>query len=318
MKILKKLGIVAVVLLMCIVLTVILLILGEHQWQADVKPLSLEEIERLASVAVSDTHDNNEEQREESANTPEQSTHVNLSAPEHKITDEAEGHTVDPAAGEAVEQPGSDANGPNVFRDEPEDAELHPPPQAGLASRPEEEQLLKRFSQQRDFERTKTKAGLFLLRVVGFAVCKIRQDATDPWTCSIPGQIGRLKLHVGDFDTARSYLSEAMRVEKDEPWRRVLACHLAWIEEDPQVAVALLEQSLAGPLGGVTDPSFLEGYAEFNALDLCVATGSEELANDYYQRYRDSWRQWLEKDRRTWFSETLTWIQEREATIHSK
>ena len=154
----------------------------------------------------------------------------------------------------------------------------------------------------------------------------------------MPRLIGTNELKVGNFDTARSYLREAMRVEKDESMRRYLACQLAWIEEDPHVAAALLEQSCGGAVGITVDPVYNECLAPTNALDLCVTTGSKELADYYYHRYRDSWRRWLDIGTKRLqemnlpketilpkaylpapcHPETLTWLQERLARDESR
>ena len=173
------------------------------------------------------------------------------------------------------------------------------PEQMRLATVPTREQLLNHFRQHSGVTRMQRGGELFLEKVIGSTIYRARPDSTAPWVCSIPGQIGRQYVNMGDFDTARNYLRQAVRVEKNEAFRGYLCEQLAWIEDDPQVAVELLLQACA------TKPLFTEGEAQCDALNLAVATGSEDLAKYFYYRYHHSWSEWgmLSADTEKWISE---------------
>lgn len=185
-------------------------------------------------------------------------------------------------------------------------ADSSAPPQALLASRPTGEQLLQKFDKFIGSERMKFRGELLVQRVVVSGVDMVTQET--PWISGhLHGEVGRWSLHLGDFDAARSHLREAVRVEKDESWRKTLGALLAWVEEDPKVATVLLEQSCSGqPYAAMP-----EVWAPLNALELAVMTGSDELADYYFQRFRYSWQDWLNEGYTSVFPEVLAWIEER-------
>jgi hypothetical protein len=63
---------------------------------------------------------------------------------------------------------------------------------------------------------------------------------------------------------------------------------LAWLEDDPEVATALIEQSLTMMAGPDLKPGG-SAFLALNALELAVVTGSDDLAESYYQRFSDGW-----------------------------
>ena len=300
---------IALAVLACIVAAILSLMQGVRNWQVAVKPLSVEEIRGLASVTADSTQDGPGRQAID-GDEAGSSAGAQSGLPERNNTGKAESRTDDVAARRAVELEDSGPANSTDASDADENTEPRLPKNEQLASLPSEEQLLRRFYQHTGSERARRKAQLLASEILGASIYRARQGATDAWTCSIPGQVGMQSVYAGDFDKARNYLREAVRVEKDEAWRRYVCAQLAWLEDDTQVAVALLEESCAGPVEIGVASSFWEAYTEFNALDLAVATGSEELADYYFRRYRDSWQQWISDGRRPCLPETMTWLQE--------
>jgi hypothetical protein len=222
---------------------------------------------------------------------------------------------------EEGEERSSEAAGLTAQPAGPDRTKSGPPKTMRLASCPTKEQLDALPPGAEGLSgvaRIKLKANLIEEKIIGLVGYKCGLDAGLRY--SVLGRIGDHYFFFGYFDTARSYLQEAIRVEKDECQRRYWCMRQAWLEEDPEVAVALLDESLSGPLSKA-HPDDFESLAQFNALDLCVVTGSEELAEYYYLRYRDSWPKWMAGRYNLSMRchpETLTWLQNREAKGDTK
>lgn len=97
--------------------------------------------------------------------------------------------------------------------------------------------------------------------------------------------IGQLALSRGDIDEARDYLRAALEANirsGDLSLRQLICARLAWAEDDPEVAAALLAASCtaARPI----DEENLPGYVQ-DALVLSILTGSDALAEHYYAQW---------------------------------
>ncbi|MBI5093782.1 MAG: hypothetical protein HZB26_15240 [Candidatus Hydrogenedentes bacterium] len=175
-------------------------------------------------------------------------------------------------------------------------AAVIPPHSIGLVAAPTHEQIREAWSSEyaRDFGSARARASRTLLSAVATAF-------GGSYCGQMRGEIGEGYLRAGDFDAARNYLRAAIRIERDYFGKSYDYVKLAWLEEDPQVATALLERSCAKSSPGAE----IDIRAPQNALRLAIVTGSDELATYYYQRYRDSWDQWhdqLDSDIRVWIA----------------
>lgn len=280
MGLLKKLGIGAAALLACLVLAVLVFTQLEARWEARVRPLSIEELQELTARDTGRGTDDSEER-----------------------TGTAAGQ-----AGASTVPAGSPGN-----NSEPSDARNAAP--LRLASRPTPDQLARVFRNPTGSAPgvVAVKAIVFALKVGFMTFYEIRGDDVR-FGLSATERAASTSLVAGDFDSARAWLREGVRVEEREEWRRLHAGLLAWVEEDPEVAAALLEESCSGRCG---DPGWGAGtwVAPVNALDLCIATGSEDLAERYYLRYRESWPKWMEL--RLGFGAANQFGAEREAWIRN-
>lgn len=299
MKLIKKIGAIALVLLVFLVMLVLVLMGFASQWQASIKPLSVEEVRRLAA-------------------TPSAPRPVNPDAPKPQSSAKAE-LQADDKAKEEGECPGEDPSVPAKVSAKAENAPLRPPNPTGLASQPTKEQVRKWFRYYLDDDIPKARVRAFTERIVCSAIWTATRGATGDFSGQTPRLLGRAYLRAQDFETARDFFREAVRVEKDECRRRFLCCDLAWFEDDPQVAAALLEESCAGPVWSGPNSEYFTIHAQYNALGLCIATGSEELANYYYERYRGSWPQWMGEPAFAGSEdETVAWLHERLVRDNSK
>jgi hypothetical protein len=120
----------------------------------------------------------------------------------------------------------------------------------------------------------------------------------------VPANIAGMYLSSGEFDKARPYLREAVRVHFVEVLRIDLCGQLAWLEDDPAVAAALIEESLSSMTNADSTGA---AYAALNALELAVVTGSDAMAADYFQRCRGRWPAFLEL-RGTQFPNATAWL----------
>jgi hypothetical protein len=120
-------------------------------------------------------------------------------------------------------------------------------------------------------------------------------------------QIADRACAVGDYTTARDYYREALRTGKRAfSWklvgsapperqvsRQIIVAELAWLEEDTEVATALLQESCASNSN--------KRWALFRAMQLSVLTDSDDLAEYYLKRLSDvpgveKVKKWLERD----------------------
>ena len=90
-------------------------------------------------------------------------------------------------------------------------------------------------------------------------------------------QISNRSFLLGDTVTARNYFQEALRTGIQGRSRELICAQLAWLEEDPEVATALLQESCAS------------GFSSWllKAIDLAVLTNSDDLADYYLKRLSD-------------------------------
>lgn len=96
---------------------------------------------------------------------------------------------------------------------------------------------------------------------------------------NIPLIVAQGMLELGDDrTTAREYMGEALSDPNNEYCREMICAELAWVEDDPEVATALLERSCAKAGIG-------EEFAFYNAMHLAIVTHSDELADSYFGRW---------------------------------
>jgi hypothetical protein len=96
--------------------------------------------------------------------------------------------------------------------------------------------------------------------------------------------VGSNEFHHGEIDEARKYYESSLKLHVEESdtngyWYSLHA-RLAWVEEDPEMAVQHIEQSLKVP-----HHQMLHHYVE-NAIRLSVLTESDALAEYYYRRWK--------------------------------
>ena len=91
-------------------------------------------------------------------------------------------------------------------------------------------------------------------------------------------QISAVAMQVGDRATARDYLCQAFRDAEDEDRRETFCMTLAWVEDDPDVAAALLQRSCARGTR----------YCLYQAMCLGIVTHSDELADHYFRRWSET------------------------------
>jgi hypothetical protein len=143
-----------------------------------------------------------------------------------------------------------------------------------LSSKPTREQIQKKFScTVEETHKTETTIILFLSSTA----------YTLRGSPGIPYDVGKWSAYVGDFASARNYLRESVRVEPDAALRGQSCAMLAWLEDDPEISAALIEESLAAP-----ENSGMDGWAPANALHLALVTGSDETAAAIWARYHDA------------------------------
>jgi hypothetical protein len=118
-------------------------------------------------------------------------------------------------------------------------------------------------------------------------------------------QIGDRACQVGDYTAARDYYREALGTGKQafsyklvgslraerKISREYICAWLAWLEEDTEVATALLQESCASD-----NKSLLP-----RAVRLSILTNSDDLADYYFKRWSDvigteKTAQWLKRD----------------------
>lgn len=98
-------------------------------------------------------------------------------------------------------------------------------------------------------------------------------------------RIGQLAMSRGDIDEARAYFRAALEANirsGDLSLRQSICGELAWAEDDPEVAAALLEASVT--VNRPIDEEFMALRLQ-NALALSILSGSDALAEHYYARW---------------------------------
>lgn len=94
-------------------------------------------------------------------------------------------------------------------------------------------------------------------------------------------EIGQKAWAAGDAETARTYLREALSKDRRPGVRAWVCVDLAWLEDDPEVATALLQESCA--TGDDVPVAFVDQL--WNAVNLSVLTHSDALAEHYFERW---------------------------------
>jgi len=124
------------------------------------------------------------------------------------------------------------------------------------------------------WDRAFTGAWLGALKRVESAVWLAKPDSIGSFVL----EIGTESFQMGDFTTARDYLREALRTEKRDFSRGWICGWLAWLEEDPEVAMALLQESCASG----------NALQLRDAMHLAILTNSDDLADYYFRRWSDA------------------------------
>jgi len=131
-------------------------------------------------------------------------------------------------------------------------------------------------------------------------------------------QIADRACAVGDYTMARDYYREALRTGKrafswrlvgsDPPEhqisREMICAELAWLEEDTEVATALLQESCASNSN--------KRWALFRAMHLSILTDSDDLAEYYFKRWSDvteaeKVKHWTDQDDGRWPPKIQAW-----------
>ena len=102
--------------------------------------------------------------------------------------------------------------------------------------------------------------------------------ATTDSPSSFMREIGHESFQAGDDETARRYLRELLRTEANASRREHICRRLAWVEEDPEIAAALLRESCATNRPGALS----------DAMRLAILTNSNEVADHYFERWADA------------------------------
>ena len=111
-------------------------------------------------------------------------------------------------------------------------------------------------------------------------------------------QVGEILMSAGEWDDARRYLGQALEESTSRSVFRRVCARLAWLEEDPQKAVRLLELSIdEEALSSRIEDNRIAGKDRVadllattleerlaDAVELCRSTGSEVLAYHYLER----------------------------------
>jgi hypothetical protein len=124
------------------------------------------------------------------------------------------------------------------------------------------------------WDRAFTGAWLGALKRVESAVWLVKPGSTGSFAI----EIGSESFQMGDFTTARNYLREALRTGKRDFSREWICSWLAWLEEDPEVATALLQESCASG----------NALSLRDAMHLAIFTNSDDLADYYFKRWSDA------------------------------
>ena len=125
----------------------------------------------------------------------------------------------------------------------------------------------------REWERPIMKVSLGVRKRMEAFVWLVKPDSTAEFAI----QISNRSFLLGDTVTARNYFQEALRTGIQGRSRELICAQLAWLEEDPEVATALLQESCAS------------GFSSWllKAIDLAVLTNSDDLADYYLKRLSD-------------------------------
>jgi hypothetical protein len=104
------------------------------------------------------------------------------------------------------------------------------------------------------------------------------------------------KMRLGQWDAARRYYWQVLDSDVRPYIRDSALANLAWLEEDPEKAALLLELSCEND----------QGHLLASAIRLCLATGSDALADHYiarlfakepqWKRYHPEWARRLDPD----------------------
>jgi hypothetical protein len=287
---LKQLGIGAAAALACLVLAVIVLSQLAARWEARVQPLTVEEVRQLMAKSSGPRSDDSQKRAALAGDLPGE-----------------EAGTTDPiTAGTEAETPLLDSRTAKALR---------------LASRPTPDRLARKFETPTGsaVKVASAKVSAFVSRAVWFTVYQLRGNMIIGYRSTL-NRAADASLDAGAYASARSWYREGIRVAGNDVSRRYYSEQLAWLEEDPEVAAALLEESFSRPIEDKSRGPYDPWIAAMNALDLSIATGSDDLAEGYYLRFRDSWPRWTEMHRAfaKFGPEREAWIRNYEAKAASK
>ena len=141
-----------------------------------------------------------------------------------------------------------------------------------LAGRPKDSDIIGQYSGL--WDRGFTRAYLGGLKRVESASWLSSGDSSRGFAL----EIGYESYRMGDFETAKKYLREALRIEQEQFRREHICSMLAWLEEDPEIAAALLRESCVSG----------NRHRLSQAMTLTVVTGSDGLADHYFKRWANA------------------------------
>jgi len=247
---LKWLGIIAVVLLMLVVLAVLILTPLANRRQQAFQPLSDETLQQVLSGADKDHAETGHTMRDASGST----------GPDTLTADSLDDSQDD----DSGDQSGSAIPARPTLR---------------LVRTLARKDILLIYPHGNDniFRNVFEIADISLLKLMEMAAWQANSVRAEHFAF----KIGSAALRRGDLEEARNYLREALEASvrhESKTWRNAICQRLAWVEQDPEVAAAFLEESCSMTNGML--PHFLQG-----ALCLAILTDSDELADYYYARW---------------------------------
>ena len=164
------------------------------------------------------------------------------------------------------------------------------------------------------WRRTAMRASLGVRKRMEAVAWLVKPDSTG----NLAMQIGDRACQVGDYAAARDYYREALRTGKQAfSWklvgslapekmvsREIICAELAWLEEDTEVATALLQESCASNTN--------KRWALFRAMHLSILTDSDDLAEYYFKRWSDlteadKVKRWTDQDDGRWPPKIQAW-----------
>ena len=110
-----------------------------------------------------------------------------------------------------------------------------------LAGRPSEADIFQRFDNplHKWWDLTETRGYVYTMKRVETVFAMAGNDSTH----RMAFDIGSRSLRRGDYETGRKYLLKALQTVEIKNLRAYICGELAWVEEDPEIAAALLREA---------------------------------------------------------------------------